>query len=325
MIDVLTIGETMSLVTPATRGSLESAPEFVVRTAGAESNVAIGIAGLGHSAAWASRLGNDSLGRRVLAHVRSAGVDVGAVVLADGERTGVMFKGADGNESEVIYYRGDSAASRLSVADIPDSPAAVIHLTGVTAALSPTAEEVVRSVLVHRIVPAALRSFDVNHRARLWAGRDASQILLPLAAAADILFVGLDEAAVLWGTHEPAAVRALFAHVPTLIVKDAETGATEFAGDVATFVPSLSVTVVDPVGAGDAFAAGWLGGRIRNLDASHRLRLGHICASTALVSVEDQGSLPSARLLDTLLALDDSAWQRLAFDGRWTIEGKELS
>jgi 2-dehydro-3-deoxygluconokinase len=325
VIDVLCIGETMALVAPTTPDGLETADLFALTSAGAESNVAISIAALGERAGWLSRLGNDPLGHRVLAHVAARGVDVSTVTVVEGQPTGVMFKAPEAERTRVLYYRTDSAASHLSVDDLPESIPPIVHLSGVTAALSASTHALSRALLIERVAGSATISFDVNHRAKLWLGRDAADTLRVLAAAADIVLVGLDEARDLWGTPNPDAVRAMFPAPGSVIVKDAEIGATAFVADTTVFVPSIAVTVVEAVGAGDAFAAGWLTGRIRGLSTTQSLRLAHVTAATSLVSIQDQGEIPPSSTIDALLGLSDDDWSALAFDGAsWTVNGEEI-
>jgi 2-dehydro-3-deoxygluconokinase len=134
--------------------------------------------------------------------------------------------------------------------------------------------------------PASL-SFDVNYRAALWGGRDAGAELRELAAQADIVFVGLDEAQVLWGTATPQDVRDLLPGPSVVVVKDGDVGATEFHGSESCFVPAIPTDVVEAVGAGDAFAAGYLSAHLRGLDSGERLRAGHRQASLVLQSTSD--------------------------------------
>lgn len=137
----------------------------------------------------------------------------------------------------------------------------------------------------------AIVSVDVNFRPSLWPVDIASTELLKLGKLADIVFVGLDEARAVWGAETPDDVRALFPDVTRVIVKNNAVGAVEFDGDQKIFVASLPVEVVEPVGAGDAFAAGYLSGLLQGLPSQERLQLGHKRAAQTLLSVTD---LPAA-------------------------------
>lgn len=311
--DVLCIGETMAAITPIGAG-IERADVFAVHPAGAESNVAHALAGLGHRAAWASVLGADPLGNRVLAAVRDGGVDVSLVRRNPDAPTGVMFKDPGAHETTVHYYRRHSAAASMGpelIAEFVALEPAIVHLSGVTSALSDSCAELVRRIVLDRAIGPALVAFDVNFRPRLWAGRDAATALLELARAADVVLVGRDEAALLWSTATADDVRALLPDVPTLLVKDAAIGATAYRGPERVFVESPRVPVVENVGAGDAFAAGWVSGRLRGLGPKSGLRLAHLSAGTVLRSVGDQAAAPPPAEIERMLALDDDDWRSL--------------
>ena len=170
----------------------------------------------------------------------------------------------------------------------------VVHLSGVTPALSDSCADLVAYGLQHRPVADAVMSFDVNHRPALWKAGRAQALLKDLANLADLVFVGLDEAGTLWNTRTPEEVRAVLPGPATLVVKDGAVGATAFTTTGPCFVPAPGVDVVEPVGAGDAFAAGYLFGILRGLAEPARLRLGHLVAGSALRAAGDIGVLPPA-------------------------------
>jgi 2-dehydro-3-deoxygluconokinase len=311
--DVLCIGESMAMVTPLAAAPLETAEVFGVHSGGAESNVAVYLAALGHRAAWASRLGADPLGRRVRRSITDMGVDTGLVEHVAGGRTGVYFKDPGPGGTVVHYYRDGSAAAsmdRTFVARLPGT-ARHIHLSGVTPALSEACRDMVEQLLGPRVLGSASISLDVNYRVGLWDPATAAPVLLALAQRADIVFTGRDEAELLWGTATPADIRTLLGDVPTVVVKDAEHAATEFSVGSSWSVPALAVEVRDAVGAGDAFAAGWLAARLRGLGPVSRLRLGHLVAAGTLQSTSDFMPPPSAAEIDGWLALDDAGWRAL--------------
>ncbi|MDI5966598.1 sugar kinase [Streptantibioticus silvisoli] len=325
MAEVVAIGETMALVTPVRPEPLETAELFRVEAGGAESTVALYLRELGHSTAWVSRLGDDPLGRRVLAALERHGVDTSRVTLDPGAPTGVYFKDPGPDGTAVHYYRAGSAASRLSPADLagvaPDGTR-VIHLSGITAALSDSCRALVREVLdrfagrspagaagaaagaTSGTGPATadrgtgeagtgagpLVSFDVNHRPGLWSAGTAAPVLLELARRADVVFVGRDEAQTLWGTATAEDVRALLPEPAHLVVKDGAVGATDFHDALpggAVFAAAHPIEVVEAVGAGDAFAAGYLAGLLDGEGSAGRLRLGHRLAARSLAGTAD--------------------------------------
>ncbi|WP_259455248.1 sugar kinase [Microbacterium sp. AG238] len=284
---LLTAGETMAMVAPAAAERLERAEVFRIDAGGAESNVAAHAAAAGQPAAWFSRVGDDALGRRVVSRVARRGVDVSRVVVDAEHPTGLYLKDPGHG---VAYYRAGSAAAHLSEADadaISWNGVAMLHVSGITAALGGTAPAFVRR-LVDRAREAGVPvSVDVNHRAPLWSETAASGPLLDLARRADVVFVGRDEAETLWATADADAVRALLPDVPQLVVKDGAVGATLFAGDDVVFEPALVVDVVEPVGAGDAFAGGYLAALLAGAAPHDRLRSGHERAALTMATTGD--------------------------------------
>lgn len=285
---VLAVGETMALVAPALAESLETAAVFRLDAAGAEANVASHLAALGHAAAWAGAVGDDALGRRLLRQLADRGVDTRWVRADAAAPTGVYFKDP-GNG--VLYYRRGSAASRMDsafAAELPIASARVVHLSGITPALSASCDALVDALFDRAAASGAMVSFDVNHRPALWSSTDAAaRRLRELAARAGLVFVGLDEAARLWGTETADDVRALLPGPELLVVKDGAVGATEFSAAGAEHVPAIATEVVEAVGAGDAFAAGYLAGWLGGVSPTERLRAGHERAVVVLAETAD--------------------------------------
>ncbi|MDT0318802.1 sugar kinase [Streptomyces millisiae] len=298
--DVLTIGETMAMVTPEAGGRLDADSTYLLRPGGAESNVAASLAQLGHRAHWASALGADRLGDLVTTVLAGHGVDTSLVRRDPGRPTGVYFKDPTPEGTRVSYYRSGSAAAGLGPADVAAWTAAVrprvVHLSGILPALSPSCAALARHIVVDRPWGDAPVSFDVNHRPVLWSGQPAgaAETLLELAQRSDIVFVGRDEAEALWGTTDAESVRALVDGPERLVVKDAAVEAVAFTGGRVTRVPSRRVRVVDAVGAGDAFAAGWLSGWLTGHRETLCLGLGHYAAAQVLASASDLAELPRA-------------------------------
>ncbi|MGI5452804.1 sugar kinase [Streptomyces sp. CA-249302] len=303
---VVCVGETMAALAPTPPDSLETAAELRLSVAGAESNVAMYLADLGRPVSWLSALGDDALGRRVLTAVSAAGVDVGGVRTDPVRPTGLLVKDPGRERTRVHYYRSGSAASALGPELLDDErvrSAALLHLSGITPALSPTCRDLMERALS---TPADERpyaiGFDVNHRPALWPDGTAAKVLRDLAGRADLVFVGLDEAQGLWGEHlQPADVRRLLAGPRVLVVKDGGRAAHAFVGGSVCTVPALPVEVVEPVGAGDAFAAGFLAGLLRGESMPRALRLGHIAAASALWVTGDHGPLPEPAEIERLL------------------------
>jgi 2-dehydro-3-deoxygluconokinase len=288
--DVLCVGETMVMVTPAEGGPLRTGASYLLHPGGAESNVATHLAALGHASAWASYLSDDALGDLIREELTASGVDVSLVKRFPGAPTGVYFKDPRPMGTRILYYRTGSAASKMQASYIaewaPLTPK-VIHLSGITSALSLSCRELIRDLILNRAVGDALISFDVNHRPPLWEEREAGAELLKLAQASDIVFVGRDEAESLWGVSTAESIRNLIDGPPSLVVKDGGNEAISFTQDGVTRVSAMEIDVIEPIGAGDAFAAGWLSGMLRNVDQPLRLQLGHLLASRVLASTTD--------------------------------------
>lgn len=313
--ETLCIGETMLLFVPASGESLAEASEVSVHIGGAESNMAAGLAQLGSRAEWFSRLGADPHAERILRTLHERGVETALVVTDPSRPTGLYFKDHSTGTNRVYYYRAGSAASALGPGDLAGlrlSERRLVHLSGITAALSTSCDALLQSVIVERVASEPTVSFDVNYRPALWSVEDAGPRLLELARAADIVIVGRDEAETLWGTSDAASVRALVPDAAELVVKDAEFGATHFGAAGTTFVPALRVDVVEAVGAGDAFAAGYLAAWLSGDDTATALRLGHIMAGYTLGAVSDIAVLPPRSVLRELAASTDDEWAGLS-------------
>lgn len=326
---ILCLGESMVLLASPDGTGLASAVGLEIFVAGAESNVARGLAHLGHTVEWYGRVGSDPFGSRILQEIEGMGVDVSWAVVDPERPTGVYFKDRTEFGSEVYYYRTGSAASAMSgdeFASLSVHQRQLCHVCGITAALSSTTDE-----LLQRIVStertSSLVSFDVNYRPALWEVAVAGPRLLEIAQAADIVLVGLDEAATLWGTEGADEVRKLLPDVPELVVKDAGKGAIYYGADIREFVPALKVDVVESIGAGDAFAAGFLSGRLSGWHPARALRLGHVLASLTLQHVSDVPPLPAADTLIALASTPESEWpnSQIVLDAAETNYGRTPS
>lgn len=281
----------MVLVAPVAPTPLVDADLFRLDVAGAESTVALYLQDLGVHAAWASRLGDDALGRRVLRAIAGHGVDTSLVQVDPGAPTGVYFKDPHGLSTTVHYYRCGSAASRMGVQDLcrlPLREVCMVHTSGITAALSASCRQLMVALFHDVQLPkTALRSFDVNYRPSLWDVEEAAPVLAGLARVADIVFVGQDEAEVLWGATTPDDVVRVLDPRGMVVVKDGGVGATAVWANGRAFAPAEEVEVVEVVGAGDAFAAGYLAGFAGGLPPEQSLAQGHRIAARALSTTSD--------------------------------------
>jgi 2-dehydro-3-deoxygluconokinase len=294
--DVLTFGE--SMVSFRADGPLVQGGLQTTRLAGAESNVAIGLARLGHTAAWAGRVGDDSFGRLVLRQLRAEGVDTRYAVV-DGERpTGLMFvEQRTADLTSVEYRRAGSAGSAVCKDDLAaalEGGARVLHVTGITPALSATAAEAVSWAVESACAAGVLVSLDVNFRGRLWSREHAREVLAPLARRATLVIASDDELDLVGqGCEDEAVAHLLDQGVRHVGVKRGPLGATLHSREGRVDAPALAVTAVDPIGAGDAFTAGFLSGVLDGLDPADCLARGVTSGAFAVSTRGDWEGAPT--------------------------------
>lgn len=302
-LDVVTFGEAMVLMIAAEPGPLEQVHAFHKRTAGAETNFAIGMARLGFRTAWASRLGTDSMGRYLLDAMRSEGIDCSHVVCDPTQRTGFQFKSRvdNGTDPVVEYHRKGSAPSLMTVADL-DEPwlrrARHLHVTGVFPALSATTIEVIRrAMLVMRDAGRSV-SFDPNLRPVLWPSEAAMRDALnELATGCDTVLPGVAEGMILVGSRDPAEIARFYRRrgAARVIVKLGVDGAYYDDRDQGCgTVPAFPVReVVDTVGAGDGFAVGVVSALLEGRGVVDAARRGAWIGARAVQVIGDTEGLPT--------------------------------
>jgi 2-dehydro-3-deoxygluconokinase len=297
-LHVTTLGEALIVLDPLSRGPLRHVDAFAKRVGGAELNVAVGLSRLGHRAGWAGSLGEDEFGQQILSFLRGEGVDVSGARLDPGAPTGVYFKERRAlDRLQVYYYRAGSAASRtrfedLDVDDLLSGD--VLHLTGITPALSENCRDLTERLLSAANERGAFVSFDANVRFRLFGGRNPRDVLGPLLASADLLFLSDEEAELLLGgSNEEAVQKARESLRAETIVVHAADGAFAADGSGVARKDAYRVEVLDTVGAGDAFVAGFLSGRLRGWDAGECLRLANACGACAVTVPGDVEGMPT--------------------------------
>jgi 2-dehydro-3-deoxygluconokinase len=284
---VLTVGETMALLDPLEDGELRIGMPLTLRFAGAESNFAVGLARLGIDVAWVSRLGRDEFGDMIEAGLATEGVDL-RWVRRDDAPTGLFLKWRSGGRGGVVYRRAGSAASRLAPGDVPDEAlegVRLVHLTGITMAISESARELVLDVARRAKDRGAIVLFDPNFRPALPDTPEAAaarqRAVLPFV---DWYLCGEGEAELLWPDGE----------IPVPSVR--RVGARGAIVDGVEVPPPRTATVVDEVGAGDAFAAGFAYGLLQGWAPAECARAGNVIAAGALAGTGDWETLP--RLAD---------------------------
>jgi 2-dehydro-3-deoxygluconokinase len=271
---LFTFGETMGLVSADRIGLLEYARSFAFSIGGAESNVAIGVSRLGGDATWLGRVGPDATGDLIERRLRAEGVRTHAI--RDDAFTGLMVRyRRTGERLHVDYHRAGSAGSRLGPGDLPAAEleaAAILHVTGITPALSDSARQTLFAAVETARSAGVTVSVDVNYRSKLWSRFDAAPVLRDLVSRADLVFAGPDEAALFLGADEPPLDGVAALGPAEVVVKDGPRGCTALIDGERLSVPALPVTEVDPVGAGDAFVAGYLADRLAGAKPAERLR-----------------------------------------------------
>ncbi|RNB87713.1 sugar kinase [Brevibacillus fluminis] len=307
-IELITFGESMVLFNPGKAGALRYVQHFHKQIGGAESNVAIGVQRLGHQAGWFSRLGNDEFGKFVLSTIRAEGVDTSKVIVDDRGPTGLYFKEKrNKRDVRVTYYRKGSAASFLSPDDLDESylkQATCLHLTGITPVLSPTCRSAALEAVRIARQNGVMVSFDPNIRYTLWNSSDAKTTLCAIASQCDVVMPGLQEAQFLTGKESPRDISSYFLEqgVSAVILKLGEQGAYFAVKGHEQFVPAFPVDdVVDPVGAGDGFAAGVLAGRLKGWDWDEAVRLGNAVGAMVVQTDGDVEGLPAFEEVERFL------------------------
>lgn len=296
-IDILTFGESMGLVV-AEPGPLEFAGSARLGFGGAESNVAIVASRLGRSTHWVSRLGDDAFGRLIERTLRAE--RVGVTVIRDSQRpTGLMVKERRSQSLQrVSYYRSTSAATQLVHDDIDDALLArtrILHLTGITPALSISARSAVGTVIDRARALGVLVSLDINYRSALWSRDDAARFLEDAMPRCDIVFGGLDEFALLdasIATPDSAIASAQVRGVSEVIVKLGDRGAIGERNGQRAEIAATPVDVVDTVGAGDAFVGGYLAARLDGRELEECLGLAGIVGAAACTVAGDWEGSP---------------------------------
>lgn len=308
---VITFGESMSLFLPSEQQSIERADSLQHRFGGAESNVAIGLARLGVEVGWFSVLGEDPLGKKIVKSIRGEGVDVSRVQYSKQAPTGMMFREQISGRSAVHYFRKGSAASTMKPEQLDEQyiqGAQLLHITGITPALSESCK-----ATVYRAVEIAKKHgiricFDPNLRLKLWSLEEAREVLLYLASEADYFLPGWDELKLLYNTEDTELIDSKLNELKaTCIVKGKGDFNVIYEQGTQTEVPFYPAEkVIDTVGAGDAFCAGFLAGVCKGMDMYEAVRMASINGSLAVQSYGDWEALPEWEQLQQRLTAQ--AW-----------------
>jgi len=304
--EVITFGETMALLMPSGGKGLEYSSELHSLFGGAESNVAIGLSRLGVRVGWFGRLGKDPLGRMIFKKIRGEGVDVSRAELTAEAPTGLMMREVLMGKTSVYYYRKHSAASRMTPQHLDEAyiaQAQILHVTGITPALSEScresAFEAIRIARKHGVKV----SFDPNLRLKLWNLDEAREVLLEMAKLADIFLPGLDELKLLYQTEDWNEIIAKLRELPAIsIVKGGDDETYVVDTDSIQAVPYFKAEqVVDTVGAGDGFCAGFLTGVVKGYNYAEAVRLGNLVGSLIVQTEGDWEGAPTWEQVEAIL------------------------
>ncbi len=316
-VEVVTLGECLVALVAGVIGPLAEVGTFERHVAGSEANAAVGLARLGHRVALIGRVGADGFGTAILRRLRGEGVETSHLRVDPAASTGLLVRERRAlGPAEVIYHRRGSAGSRLAPDEVEAAAelfgnARWLHLSGITPALSDTAAAAVdRSIELAREHGLTI-SLDVNLRRRLWTDAVAAPVLRALAARVDVVLAGADEAAVVTGTSGPdaadpgrlaAALLELGPSTAVLKLGGAGAAAQERGGRLLRRAALPVAGIVDPIGAGDAFSAGFIAARLEGRDLDGALEVAVACGAAAVATIGDLAGLPDRAELDRLLA-----------------------
>ncbi|QNK59956.1 sugar kinase [Paenibacillus sp. PAMC21692] len=308
---IVTFGETMALFMPEEHKAIERASKLEQGFGGAESNVAIGLARLGASVGWFGALGNDPFGKLILKTLRGEGVDVSRANLSGEAPTGMMFREHVAGRLAVHYFRKHSAASRMRPEDLDEDyirGAKLLHITGITTALSDSCRSTVRRAIDVAKEAGVQISFDPNLRLKLWSIEEARETLLPLIQEADYFLPGWDELKLLYQTDDYKEVKAKLAELKAIsVVKGMGDSTIVLNKGEETSVPFYPAEqVVDTVGAGDGFCAGFLAGLMKGMSPVEAVRLASINGSLVVQSRGDWEALPEWEVVEQRMSA--KAW-----------------
>lgn len=301
----------MALFMPEEHKAIERASKLEQGFGGAESNVAIGLARLGASVGWFGALGNDPFGKLILKTLRGEGVDVSRANLSGEAPTGMMFREHVAGRLAVHYFRKHSAASRMRPEDLDEDyirGAKLLHITGITTALSDSCRSTVRRAIDVAKEAGVQISFDPNLRLKLWSIEEARETLLPLIQEADYFLPGWDELKLLYQTDDYKEVKAKLAELKAIsVVKGMGDSTIVLNKGEETSIPFYPAEqVVDTVGAGDGFCAGFLAGLMKGMSPVEAVRLASINGSLVVQMRGDWEALPEWEVVEQRMSA--KAW-----------------
>jgi 2-dehydro-3-deoxygluconokinase len=308
-LDVITFGEAMTLFIANEPGPLHKIKHFTRELAGAETNVAIGLARLGFRSGWASKVGDDAFGRFIIERLQEEHVDIGNVGIEESSSTGFQLKSkVNQGDPDVEYFRKNSAASRLCKGDFNEDyfqSAAHLHMTGIPLAISLQVREYADHALKFMRSLKKAVTFDPNLRPSLWNSEDEMITVINKAAfATNYVMPGIREGEILTGYKDPKDIASFYLDrgVEWVIIKLGEEGAYYQSESESGIVSGFKVPeVIDTVGAGDGFAVGIISGLLNGLPIEDAVTRGNAIGAMALQSPGDNDGYPTMPQLKAFL------------------------
>lgn len=306
----VTFGEPMAMFYANEVGELHEVSSFSKALAGAESNVATGLCRLGHPTGYVTKLGEDNLGKFIMEAQNKEGIDTSAITFTSARLTGMLMKSKVlKGDPKVEYFRKNSAASALSVADFDKNyfaSAGHLHVTSISAALSASMLEFSRHAMDYMKSLGRTVSFDPNLRPVLWPDQETMVATInELAGRCDWFFPGMGEGKILTGLEEPEAIADFYLNlgISLVVIKLGPEGAFYKTRENSGFVPGFKVEqVVDTVGAGDGFAAGVISALLEKQGIPDAVTRGNALGALAVMSQGDMDGLPTRERLEDFLA-----------------------
>lgn len=308
-MDVVTLGETMVLFTPESSGYMRYVHNYSRKFGGCEANLAIGLSRLGHQSGWISKVGDDEFGKGMVSFIRGEGVDTSFVKTDSEAPTGIYFKELRREDDvRVYYYRKGSAASRLTPDDLDEAyiaQAKYLFISGITPALSDSCYETIMESIRLAKKNGLQVVFDPNLRRKLWSEEKARKVLLEIAAKSDIILPGIAEGEFLFGVDAPELIAEQFIELGAALVvlKLGADGAFYMTKEQESkYVPGFYVeNVVDPVGAGDGFDAGFLSGLLDGLSLYEATRRANAVGAMVTMINGDSEGVPDKQDLEQFI------------------------
>ena len=267
--DVTTIGSTMIRLSVPSGERLETASLYSVHTAGTEGNTMVALSRMGRNVGWISRLKKDALGQRIEKDIHAFGVDTSRIIWTNEDRNEVFYVeyGESPRGIQVIYDRSGSALSRLKFDEVDTDyllDTRILHMTGILPALSTHCMKTTQDAMATANHAGIKISFDVNYRSKLWSPQEAAKILHPLMEMSQILFLTKEDANDLFnlsGTPDQILQAAYDQFHPEIcVITLGGDGGIAYDGSRHYRCRPYEVHIIDRLGAGDSFTAGFLCG-----------------------------------------------------------------